>query len=66
MNKRLMKAAIVRNNDTQISLAEALGLPQSAISNRINGKIDFRLREIDCIRKRYNLTDQETVAIFFE
>ena len=66
MNKPLMKSIIAKNDDTQSALAEALHLPHSAISNRINGKIDFRLSEINCIRKRYKLTDKETVAIFFE
>lgn len=66
MNKSLMKAAIARNNDTQSDLAKALHLSQSAISNRINGKIDFRLSEINCIRQRYKLTDGETAGIFFD
>ena len=66
MNKSMMKSVIVRNNDTQAALAQALNLPQSAISNRINGKIDFRISEIQCIRKRYKLTAQETEDIFFD
>ena len=66
MNKPLMKAVIVKNNDTQGSLAKALDLPQSALSHRINGIVDFRLSEINCIRKRYNLTAEETVEIFFD
>ena len=66
MNKPLMKAMIAKNNDTQGSLAKALSLPQSALSHRINGTIDFRLSEINCIRKRYKLTDEETVDIFFD
>ena len=66
MNKALMKAVIAKNNDTQEALAHALNLPQSAVSNRINGKIDFRVSEITRIRKRYNLTAKETVDIFFD
>lgn len=66
MNKSMMKSVIVRNNDTQEALAQALNLPQSAISNRINGKIDFRVSEIQRIRKRYKLTAQETEDIFFD
>ena len=66
MNKALMKAVIAKNNDTQEALAQALNLPQSAISNRINGKIDFRVSEITRIRKRYKLTPKETVDIFFD
>ena len=66
MNKALMKAVIAKNNDTQEALAHALNLPQSAVSNRINGKIDFRVSEITRIRKRYKLTAKETVDIFFD
>lgn len=66
MNKPLLKAEMAKNNDTQSALAEALGLPQSALSYRINGKIEFRVREISCIRQRYKLSDRATIAIFFE
>lgn len=66
MNKPLIRAIIVKNNDTQDRLAEALNLSRSAISNRINGKIDFRLSEINCIRLRYNLSAKEVVDIFFD
>ena len=65
MNKPLMKSILARNNDTQNSLAELLGLPQSAVSNRINGKVDFKLSEITRIRDRYKLTAEETVDVFF-
>ena len=34
MNKPLMRAVIAKNNDTQSSLAQALRLPQSALSHR--------------------------------
>ena len=57
---------MAKNNDTQKSLAEYLELPVSALNNRINGKIEFRLSEICRIRRRYSLSAQNTVAIFFE
>ena len=66
MNKPLLKSIIAKNDDTQNALADALCLPRSALSNRINGKIDFRVSEINCIRKRYKLTAKETVDIFFD
>ena len=65
MNSSELKAAMARNNDTQEKLAEFLGLQTSGVSARINGKIDFRRSEINKIRERYNLTDQETISIFF-
>ena len=65
MNTLQFNVYKVKNNDTQIALADAMGLPQSALSARINGKIEFRQNEINFIRRRWNLTDQETVDIFF-
>lgn len=65
MNKPLFKSIIARNSDTQQALADYLELPQSALSHRINGKVDFRLSEIRRIRSRYKLTADETVDIFF-
>ena len=65
MNSGEMRAAMKRNYDTQEALAKALGLQTSGVCDRINGKIDFRRSEINLIRQRYNLTDAETVKIFF-
>jgi len=65
MNTLLFKSYMVKNNDNQTTLSAFLGIPQSALSARINGKISFRQNEINAIRKRWNLTDAETVDIFF-
>lgn len=65
MNKQLFKAEMIKHGDTQTTLADAMGIPQSALSARINGKTDFRENEIKFIRKRYNLTPDLTILIFF-
>ena len=65
MNKQLFKSFMVMNGDTQAMLADVLHLPQSAISSRINGKTAFRQDEINTIRARWNLSDKQTVDIFF-
>ena len=65
MNPKELKAAMKRNEDTQEKLAEALGLQTSGVSERINGRIQFRRNEIDIIRQRYNLSDADTIMIFF-
>ena len=65
MNTQLFRIYMVKNNETQKTLAEALNLPQSAVSARINGKTAFRQDEINIIRKRWNLSDKETVDLFF-
>ena len=66
MNKRLFKIYMIKNNDTQTILADVLHLPQSAVSARINGKTSFRQDEINTIRRRWKLSDPETVDIFFD
>lgn len=66
MNTNELKAAMKRNEDTQEQLAAALGLQASGVCERINGRIEFRRREINIIRKRYNLSDADTVRIFFD
>ena len=65
MNSLEMKVAMKRNEDTQEQLAEALGLQVSGINARINGHIDFRISEVEKIRRRYNLSDAELINIFF-
>jgi len=65
MNTNELKAAMKRNDDTQEKLAEALGLQTSGVSERVNGKVDFRRTEINIIRERYHLSAEETIKIFF-
>ena len=65
MNSNLLRAVIAKNGDTQGKLAEAMGMPVSALSMRINGKIDFRRNEIRFIKQRYNLSSEEIDSIFF-
>lgn len=65
MNMKLLRSQMLMHDDTQVKLAEALGLPQSAISMRMTGKIDFRQNEMEAIRKRYQLTPDQVVEIFF-
>lgn len=65
MNSNEMKAAMKRNGDTLEKLAEALNLHISGVSERVNGRIDFRASEISKIVKRYKLSPEETNVIFF-
>ena len=66
MNSNKLKAVMKLNDDTQEKLAEALGIQTSGVSDRIRGNIEFRRSEINLIRKRYNLSDADTVSIFFD
>lgn len=65
MNIKLLKATIIKNGDTQETLAEAMGIQTSGLSMRINGHTEFRRSEINFIKNRYNLSSDEVDEIFF-
>ena len=65
MNANMLKAQMALHGDNGSDLAEALGIAQSGLSNRLNGKQPFTLAEVQIIIERYNLTPEEVVAIFF-
>ena len=67
MNKKLLRSLMVLNDDTNNSLAEALGItPQSlsAKTNETNGA-EFTQSEMNAIRNRYSLDNDQFVAVFF-
>lgn len=67
MNKNLLRSEMVLHNDTNSTLANALGIsPQrlSAKMNETNGA-EFTQGEINIIRIRYSLTNDKCIAIFF-
>lgn len=67
MNKNELMAAMARNGDRQIDLAEALGLSRTRLSAKINERNGavFNQPEITIIRTRYHLSDAEVCKIFF-
>ena len=65
MDASLFRYHMDRNGDTQERLAEALGMSQSGLSNRINGHIEFHQNEMNMIRERYQQTAEEMQNIFF-
>lgn len=65
-NTRLLKSKMVLNNDTTIALAEYLGVNRQNVSVKVNGKREFKQSEIAKIIRRYNLSDQEIRAIFWD
>ena len=65
MNSNILKSIIKLNEDTQEELAEYLGITNSTLSFKINGKNDFLRAEIQLIKQRYKLTPQEIDQIFF-
>ena len=65
MNKCEMEVEMKRNNDTQKKLGEALKISVSGVNARINGKTDWKGREIATVIDRYHLTPERTAEIFF-
>lgn len=66
MNKNLFRSIMVLHNDTNKTLAEFLGISEKSVSDKINERgTEFKQSEISAIKKRYNLSDEKTIAIFF-
>ena len=65
-NTKLLKAKMVMNDDTVSSLAASLGVNRQNMSLKLNGKRDFKQKEIARIAKRYRLTFQELKEIFLD
>ena len=65
MNSELLKAIMVLNKDNIKSLAEYLNMSRQTLSLKIDGISDFKLNEIVQICKRYYLSEQQLLTIFF-
>lgn len=64
MNTRLLKSKMVLFGDTNVSVAEALGITPPAYSLKLNGENYFNQNEIKILKERYRLTPDEVDAIF--
>lgn len=52
--------------DTNRTLADALGISEPSLSNKINeNDTEFKQGEIATIKRRYSLTPQQVDEIFF-
>ena len=66
MNKNLLRSIMVLHNDTNKTLAEAIGISEKSVNDKINENgTEFKQSEISIIKKRYSLSDEQTSAIFF-
>ena len=68
MNKLLLKSHMAKRGDTQLTLAEAMGLSLSRLNAKINetGGAEFTQTEIAFISNRYKLSGSEIMKIFFD
>lgn len=67
MNKNKLESFMKLNGDTGTTLSEYLGMARSTFSAKINEKngAEFTQSEISIIKKKYGLTADEVVEIFF-
>ena len=64
MDIALLKSKMALNGDTQLSLAQKLGVTVPGLNNKFTGKSPFKHKEIEMIIKMYKLTAKEIKNIF--
>lgn len=64
MNLDKLKGKMRENNLSQEVLAKMIGLSLSAFNSKINGKVNFDVKEAEAIGQLLNLTDEEKINIF--
>lgn len=67
MNKPLLASIMIKNGDTQSTLANAMGLSLSRLNAKINERegASFTQPEMEFIIERYKLTNEEAIQVFF-
>ena len=65
MNAKLLNVEMILHNDTQKTLAHALGISRQSLNAKIHGRRDFSQSEIIFIKNRYNLKAKAVDDIFF-
>lgn len=66
MNKALLRSLMALHGDTNKSLAEYLNISEKSIGDKINeNSTEFKQSEIKAISDRYDLSHEQTCAIFF-
>jgi hypothetical protein len=66
MDKALLRSIMVLHGDTNKSLAEFIGISERSFNDKINeNNTEFKQSEIVAIKRRYNLTDEQVILIFF-
>lgn len=65
VNANLLKSKIVLHGETMATLADYLGISRQTLTLKMSGANDFTQSEIKQIILKYDLTLEETNAIFF-
>ena len=66
IKKNLLEAKMKLHGDRQEDLAKALDISITTFNYKLNGKSNFTRTEMQKIRERYSLTDEEFIEIFFD
>lgn len=66
MGRNTIRSAMAMRGDTQKSLARYLGIAESTMSQKINGKREFSVREAVMIADRYGMTVEEMEDAFLD
>lgn len=66
LNRRLLEAEMVLHGDNQKTLSKAMGVQQNTLMWKMQGKYDFKQKEIKFIADRYKLNVDKVSAIFFD
>lgn len=66
MNGKLLRSLMILHGDTNVQIANYLGITEQSFSNKINENgTQFKQSEIAMIKNRYNLDADMVDKIFF-
>lgn len=65
MDKALFKCYMTKNGDSIQTLAEALNIHPVTLYSKVKGEQPFKSPEMSIIVKRWDLTSDEVMAVFF-
>lgn len=65
MNKNLLLAKMLEHDKTAEELCDACEISLSAFNRKVNGRSQFKQKEISVIMKALELTSDDVARIFF-
>lgn len=66
MKKNLLLSEMARMELNRNEMAQKLGITTQSLSNKMDGKTDFKLHELNKIRQILGLSPEKFDAIFFD
>lgn len=66
MKKNLLLSEMARMELNRNEMAQQLGITTQSLSNKMDGKTDFKLHELNKIRQILGLSPEKFDAIFFD